>query len=118
MQDLICIVCPRGCHLNAKVVDGKLVQIEGNSCVRGKTYALNELTNPTRMITSTVVIESSELKRLPVMTDKPISKELIFKAMNEINKVKVKAPVKIGDVIISNILNTDVNIIATRNIDK
>ncbi|MBQ6817233.1 MAG: DUF1667 domain-containing protein [Bacilli bacterium] len=116
MKDLICIVCPRGCQLKAEVVDGKLVSIEGNSCVRGKTYALNELTNPTRMVTSTVAIESNELKRLPVMTDKPISKNLIFKAMEEINKVIIKAPVKIGDIVIKNILSTDVNIVATRNV--
>lgn len=118
MQELICIVCPRGCQLKAEVENGKLTFIEGNTCARGKTYALNELTNPTRMITSTVVIESEELKRLPVMTDKPISKNLIFDAMKEINNVRVKAPIKIGDVIIKNILSTDVNIVATRNILK
>ena len=118
MKELICIVCPRGCRIKAEVVDGKLLNIDGNGCIRGKTYALNELTNPTRMVTSTVVIESEELKRLPVMTDKPISKDLIFKAIEEINKVVVKAPIKIGDVIIKNILSTDVNIVATRNILK
>ena len=118
MKELICIVCPRGCQLKAKVENRELIAISGNTCARGKTYALNELTNPTRMITSTVAIDSTELKRLPVMTDKPISKELIFEAMKEINKVKVKAPIKIGEVVIKNILDTDVNIIATRNILK
>lgn len=118
MQDLICIVCPRGCQLKAEVLDGKLVCIEGNNCARGKAYALSELTNPTRMITSTVFIESQDLKRLPVMTDKPISKKCIFDVMNIINNTKVKAPIKIGDIVIENILNTNVNIVATRNILK
>lgn len=118
IKELICIVCPRGCHIKAQVTDGELSYIEGNTCIRGKQYAFNELTNPKRMITSTVAISSQELKRLPVMTNKPISKDLIFKAMAIINNVKVKVPIKIGDVIISNILDTDVDIVATRNIFK
>lgn len=118
MKEMICIVCPRGCHLKAEVQNNQLSFIEGNTCNRGKEYAFNELTNPTRMITATVAIESDDLKRLPVMTDKAISKHLIFDAVNVINKIKVKAPVKIGDVIIPNILGTNVNIVATRNILK
>ena len=95
MKELIFIVWTRGWQLKAKVENGELIAISGNTCPRGKTYALNELTNPTRMITSTVAIDSAELKRLPVMTDNPFPKELIFDAMKEINKVKVKSPIKI-----------------------
>lgn len=114
MKEFICIVCPRGCHL--KVDDN--MNVTGNTCPRGKVYALNEITNPTRMITSTVAIESSELKRLPVMTSNPIPKGKIFDVMEEINKVRIKAPVKIGDVIIKNVLGLESDIIATRNILK
>ena len=114
MKEFICIVCPRGCHL--KVDDN--MNVSGNTCPRGKVYALNEITNPTRMITSTVAIESEELKRLPVMTSMPIPKGKIFEVMEEINKVRIKAPVKIGDVIIKNVLGLDSDIIATRNILK
>lgn len=114
MKEFICIVCPRGCHLK---VDDEM-NVTGNTCPRGKVYALNEITNPTRMITSTVAIESSELKRLPVMTSNPIPKGKIFDVMEEINKVRIKAPVKIGDVIIKNVLGLESDIIATRNILK
>ena len=114
MKEFICIVCPRGCHLK---VDDEM-NVTGNTCPRGKVYALNEITNPTRMITSTVAIESTELHRVPVMTSKPIPKGKIFDVMNEINKVRVKAPIKIGDVIIKNVLGLDSDIIATRDILK
>ena len=114
MKEFICIVCPRGCHL--KVDDD--MNVTGNTCPRGKIYALNEITNPTRMITSTVAIDSEELNRVPVMTSSPIPKGKIFDVMGEINKVRVKAPIKIGDIIIKNVLGLDSDIIATRNILK
>ena len=114
MKEFICIVCPRGCHL--KVDDD--MNVTGNTCPRGKVYAINEITNPTRMITSTVAIVSKELNRVPVMTSNPIPKGKIFDVMNEINKVRVKAPIKIGDVIIKNVLGLDSDIIATRDILK
>ena len=114
MTNLICIVCPRGCHLT---VDDNM-NVTGNTCPRGKVYALNEITNPTRMITSTVAIESVELNRLPVMTSSPIPKGKIFDVMEEINKVRIKAPVRINDVVIKNVLGLDSDIIATRNILK
>ena len=114
MKEFICIVCPRGCHLT---VDDNM-NVTGNTCPRGKVYALNEITNPTRMITSTVAIESSELNRLPVMTSSPIPKGKILDVMEEINKVRIKAPVRINDVVIKNVLGLDSDIIATRNILK
>lgn len=114
MKEFICIVCPRGCHLQ---VDDNM-NVTGNTCPRGKVYALNEITNPTRMITSTVAIDSVELKRLPVMTSNPIPKGKIFEVMAEINKVRIKAPVRVNDVVIKNVLGLDSDIIATRNILK
>lgn len=114
MHNFICIVCPRGCHLE---VDDQ-GNVTGNTCPRGKQYALNEISNPTRMITSTVAIASEELRRLPVMTSAPIPKGRIFDVMAEINKVRAKAPVHIDDIVIENVLGLGVDIIATRNIEK
>ena len=114
MTELICITCPRGCHLK---VDENL-NVTGNMCPRGAMYAKAELTHPVRMVTSTVLVESKLECRVPVKTKDPIPKELIFKVMGEINKVKVKAPVKIGEVIIANVLGSGVDIIATKNIDR
>ena len=114
MKELICIICPRGCHL--KVDENNVVT--GNSCPRGAKYAIDELTHPVRMLTSTVKIISIVEERLPVKTRTSIDKNLIFKAMEEINKVEVKAPIHIGDIILDNIAGTGVDLIATKEILK
>lgn len=113
-KNLICIVCPRGCHLT---IDENM-NVSGNFCKRGEVYAKNEVTHPTRMITSTVKVHGGELERLPVATSAPIPKEDIFKVMAEINKASINAPVNIKDVVIKNVLGLDVDIVATRNIKK
>lgn len=112
MKELICIVCPRGCHLS---VDDNL-NVTGNFCPRGAAYAKAELTHPTRTLTSTVRINSKIEPLCPVKSAAPLPKELIFKVMEEINKVRITAPIKIGDVVIENVLDTGVNIVATKNI--
>ena len=114
MKELICITCPRGCHLQ---VDDNL-NVTGNMCPRGALYAKAELTHPTRMVTSSVWVESKIESRLPVKTKEPIPKELIFPVMEEIEKITVKAPIDIGDVIIKDVLGTGVDIVATKNIER
>ncbi len=114
MHKMICIACPIGCHLEVSA-DYK---VTGNQCPKGEIYALNELKNPMRIVTSTVVITGGIHKRLPVRTQSEIPKALIMDCMVEINKVKVIAPVKMGDVIIKNVLNTGVDIIASRSMKK
>ena len=113
MRNLICITCPRGCHLT---VDENKKTVTGNSCPRGEVYGLQEVLDPKRVITSTVVILGADLKRLPVRTDKPIAKKLMFDVMKELDKITVKSPVKCGDIIVKNILGTDVNIISSRDL--
>lgn len=114
MKELICITCPRGCHL--KVDDN--MNVTGNFCPRGAKYAINELTHPVRVLTSTIRVNSTLSPRCPVKSKDALPKELIFKAMEEINKVRMDAPIKIGDVIIPNILNSGIDIVATKNIEK
>lgn len=119
-KDLICITCPIGCRLTLIQDDtaenGYI--IEGNQCKRGIKYAIEEMTHPTRMIPTTVVIEGAMLNRLPVRTENPVPKGMIFDCMKEINKVVLQAPVKMGDIVIENILDTGVNIIATRSMER
>lgn len=114
IHELICIVCPRGCHLQIDPEDD--YKVTGNYCPRGIPYAKAELLNPTRVVTSTVKISGQDLKRCPVKTDQPIPKEKIFEVMDEINKVDLQAPVQVGDIIIANILNTDSNLVVCREI--
>lgn len=113
MRELICITCPRGCHLT---VDEEAKTVTGNSCPRGASYGLQEVLNPKRVVTSTVTIIGADLKRLPVRCDKPIDKKLMPLVMKELDKVIVKSPVKCGEIIIKNILGTDVNIISSRDL--
>lgn len=116
-KKLICIVCPKGCQLTVSKNDNDDYEVSGNFCKRGIMYGINEVINPVRRVTSTVKIENAILPRLPVITDKDVSKDIIFDVMKEINKVSVIAPIRYKDVIIKNILNTDVNIIASRSMD-
>ena len=115
LRELICINCPMGCHLK---VDVENRTVTGNNCKRGEEYGINEVTNPLRIVTTTVKIKEGEYPVIPVKTEKAIPKGLIFNAMEEMNKIVVEAPVKMGDIIIENILNTGVNVIASRDIER
>lgn len=112
-RQLVCICCPNGCHLKVDIDNNS---VSGNKCARGKEYGINEVTNPVRIITTTAKVVNGSSPVVSVKTKEPIPKELNFKCMEEINKVEVQAPVKIGDIIIENILNTGVNIVATKNV--
>lgn len=114
MKEFVCIECPKGCRLS---IDENL-NVTGNTCIRGKKYAINEVTCPKRIITSTVVVNSKIVSRLPVMTENDVPKELMFDIVKELNNVRVEVPVKCRDVIIENVCGTGVNIIATRTLEE
>ena len=90
-------------------------RVTGNQCERGPIYAREELTAPKRVVTSTIRITGGIYNRIPVKTRGAIPKELIFKCMEEINKLEVRSPVKMGDVVLENVLGTGVDIVTTRN---
>ncbi|AJH01646.1 molybdopterin oxidoreductase [Clostridium beijerinckii] len=112
-RELICISCPKGCHLK---VDETSLTVSGNTCPKGAEYGVNEVTNPVRIVTSTVKVSGGDTPVVPVKTQTAIPKGLIMKCMEEINKVTVKAPVKIGDIIIGNVLETGIDIIVAKNV--
>jgi len=120
VKDMICIICPLGCKL--KVIKNDASQtgyaVEGNKCFRGADYGIKEMTNPTRVLTTTVIISDASEKRLPVKTSGTIPEHLMKQAMELLNKVEVIAPIKVGQVIIKNILDTGVDIIASRSMYK
>lgn len=116
IKQLTCIVCPIGCELQ---VDTELQAVTGNTCKRGAVYGIEEVTRPTRVITSTVKLRnSSEFTRLPVKTKSPIPKELNFRCMEIINALEVEAPIKVGQIIMKNLLDTGVDLVATRSIGE
>ena len=116
-MNLVCINCPRGCHLVVNVVNDKII-VEGNFCPKGETYATNELTNPLRTVTTTLEIESKLYRRLPVITSAPIPKARVADLMKSLKDVKVKAPIKLGEVIVNNILGLNIDLIASKSINE
>ncbi|WFA08381.1 DUF1667 domain-containing protein [Tissierella sp. Yu-01] len=117
-KEMVCIVCPIGCHLEI-IVDAKSetgYTVSGSQCDRGKTYGIKELSNPTRLVTSTVKIIGGNLPRLPVRTDKEIPKDKIFECMKIINVSEIQAPVEMGQIIVENILGTNSNLVASRSL--
>lgn len=114
--NLICITCPIGCHLEVTKTSESGWLVEGNECKRGQIYAKKELTAPTRILTSTVKVEGSANRLLPVKTKGAIPKEKILEAMEVINKTTVKTPVMTGDVVVKNILDEGIDVVATKSL--
>lgn len=112
VQELICITCPKGCVTKVWKEKGN-VKIEGKICKKGKDYIKQEYIEPKRMLTSTVVVERSAVKRLPVRTREAIPKRKLFMAMDQLSEIRVKPPVKIGEVIIPNLVDTGIDLIAS-----
>ena len=113
MRELICIVCPQGCHLKA---EENGLTVTGNSCPRGAEYGKMELTHPTRVVTSTVKCEGGLYPRCPVKTDRAVPKELMFRVMEALEDVALSAPVAVGQVVAENICGTGADVIATRDL--
>ncbi|MCR4629832.1 DUF1667 domain-containing protein [[Clostridium] aminophilum] len=118
IRELTCIQCPMGCQLRVTMENGEAVNVEGNTCPRGEIYGKKEVTNPTRIVTSSVPVENGEIARVSVKTANDIPKGKIFDIMKEIREVTVKAPVHIGDVIIADAAGTGVKIIATKDVER
>jgi len=113
-KEMTCIVCPLGCQLTLQP-EGDTFAVTGNKCPRGKKYAIEEMTAPKRVITSTVAVEEGLYPVISVKTEAPVPKELIFEVMEDLSEVMMSAPVAVGDVVIENVRGTGVNVVATRN---
>lgn len=114
-NNITCIVCPIGCSLVVTKLDNRY-KVEGNTCKRGEKYGVEELTNPKRVVTSTVRLEGSYLNLLPVKTKESIPKDMIFDIMKELDKIVIIPPINVGDIIIKNILDTGVDIVSSKTI--
>ena len=113
MAEYTCIICPNSCRITvAEGADGLV--ITGHKCKRGITFATNEHTTPTRMLTSTVKIDGARMKRLPVATTGEVPKAKLFACQSALMSLLVRAPVKCGDVVLRDICGTGIDAIATR----
>ena len=115
-QTITCINCPVGCRMTVSLSDtGEFLSVTGNTCPRGAKYAQQECTLPERMITAVIPVAGSETP-LSVKTASPVPKKLISSVIDELARIQVSLPVTIGQIVLPDVLNTGVDIIATRSL--
>lgn len=115
LTELTCINCPLGCLLTVSMEDGVVTSVTGNTCKRGEVYARKEVTNPTRIVTTSVPVDGSAKERmLSVKTAADVPKDKIFLVMEALADVRAQAPVEIGDVVLADVCGTGVDVVATK----
>lgn len=113
-EKIICIGCPLGCETTLKIDDqGEVVKITGYKCKEGRQYVFEEYRNPVRVFTATLLTENSARPLFPVRTNRPLLKTQLKEAAKALAGTKVKPPIKVGQIILSNLMNTGVDVIAT-----
>ena len=113
-----CVTCPVGCEMDVEVKDGEVLSIEGNRCAKGEEFVLQELREPMRILTTTVRISGAKWAMLPVRTDKPIPKRLFLQVVSQLADLELQAPVKVSDLIMTDVADTGANVIASRNMRR
>ena len=117
LREYTCIVCPNGCALT--VSDGEnALTVTGALCPRGRDYAIAETENPCRNIASSVRVTGGELPLASVRLTAPIPRARIMDAMAQIRRVRLAAPVRVGQVAIRNLLGLGVDVVATKGVDR
>lgn len=117
-KTITCIACPNGCEITVFFDEnGKISGVTGNKCKNGIAYAEAEVTMPTRILTSSVLVDNGDFPLASVKTSKPIPKALMKDAVKALSSCCVSAPVKVGDVVCENILDTGVDVVATCNVN-
>lgn len=112
---ITCINCPMGCRMEVTLEDGAVVAVKGNTCKRGETYAHQECTQPLRMITAVAPVKGSVMP-VSLKTHSPIPKAKIDECMRAIDELQLTAPINAGDVLIANVVDTGVDVIATKSV--
>ncbi len=119
-KKIVCTQCPLGCKINVVYADAdeiEIVEVKGNRCKRGLEFVKQEITDPLRVVVTSVKVEDGEIPMASVRSDKPVPLRLMQDIMKILKQTKIKASVKRGDVVIQNILDTGSDIIATRSVD-
>jgi len=115
-KKFLCVSCPVGCALTVAVRGTEVLQVEGNICPRGMTYARDEVANPLRTFTSTVRVKGGVLPVCPVRSRTPLPLAKVFNVTREVAKAVAEAPVTVGQVLIANVCDTGTDIIASRSL--
>ena len=115
-KNLTCICCPMGCQITVTLDNGEVTDVTGNTCKRGDVYARKEVTNPTRVVTSSVRVSGGRIAMVSCKTAGDIPKGKLFGCCKAIQSIEVQAPVKIGDIILKDVCGTGVDVIATKEV--
>ena len=115
-KEIICIVCPIGCKILVRIDKDQFELLDGNKCKKGIEYARNEALDPRRMLTSSVLVKGGEWPLVSVKSSKPVPKAKVEYILNEIKKTTINAPVKSGQLIIKNVADSKIDILATKSI--
>ena len=118
IRKMTCIACPNGCQLEVDEAGGRVISVTGNKCEKGPAYARQEVENPLRVLSSTVLAKGLELKLVPVRTSQPIPKGKLFEGIAEIRKIRLARPVKAGEIIVKNFLGLEADLIAARTVNR
>ena len=117
-KEFVCISCPVGCRLTVWQDESGVVQVEGNTCPRGKTYGVQEFTAPVRTVTSSVPVSHGAQRMCSVKTDAPVPKARIPEVLRAIRGASLRAPVAVGDCVVENVAGTGANVVATRRVTE
>jgi len=117
-REFICIICPNGCRIKVEYEGTNIKNIKGDECPKGKDYVKNEITNPLRVFTGSVLVENGDFSLVSVKTPVPIPKKYLKKIGEITRRIKVDAPVKIGQIVASNLLGENIDLVATKKIKK
>ena len=116
-RNIICIGCPLGCQITVETINNEIFSINGNTCKRGEDYARKEIVSPARIVTSTVKVSGGKVPVVSVKTKSDIPKDKIFDCVKELKTVEIQAPVAIGDIVLANVAETGVDVVATKNVE-
>lgn len=117
-RKVTCILCPLGCGATVTIKSGRIIKIENLECPRGEDYVLKEIETPTRDFFTTVRVRGAKVPVCPVRSTQPVPREKLLDCSKELAKIIVDAPIKIGDLIVENLLGLGIDIIATRNLEQ
>ncbi len=115
-REYTCIICPNGCQISVEYEGTNIKNIKGDECPKGKDYVKSEITNPLRVFTGSVLVENGDFSLVSVKTPVPIPKKYLKKVGEITRQLNVEAPVEIGQVVASNLLNENIDLIATRKV--
>ncbi|MFP4461363.1 MAG: DUF1667 domain-containing protein [Thermotogota bacterium] len=116
-RKITCISCPLGCEIEAEI-NGDDIKLKGNRCARGKEYAINEIKDPRRVVTSNVKVNGGEFPLASVKTTGAIPKGKIFSLIEKLREVELEAPVNIGQVVYKNLFDTGFDVVVTRPVER